>query len=103
MIHVKLLADFGEALFPIAFVCHGVGVGAPKFRDHLALGNEWALGFWISMRVVQSAQGQLRAGHQGRFVRSTEMRVEFVRGLVERAPAFRVSLAPKRRLGIQPQ
>jgi uncharacterized protein (DUF433 family) len=37
MVELNLLADFGEAFFPIVFARQRVGVSAPEFFRHLAL------------------------------------------------------------------
>src|ERR1022692_737977 len=100
MLELNLLADFGEAFFPIAFVRQRVGVRAPEFFHHLALRHERTFRLRISEAVLHLAQRELRAGHHGGFV---ELLVELVRGAVERAPAFLVGLAPQRRLRVQPR
>ena len=45
----------------------------------------------------------MRAGHQCRLFRARELRVQFVRRVVERAPAFLAGAAPQCRLRVQPR
>jgi len=100
MPELGLFADFGQPLFPVILVCQRVGVRAPEFLHHLALRHERTFRLGIFERVLQLAQGQLRAGHHRH---RAEPPVERVHRVVERAPAFRVSATPKRRLRVQPR
>ena len=96
-----LFADFGEAFFPVAFVGEWIGVGAPEFFDHFALGNEGAFGLGIFVGVIEAAQGELRAGHESGFFGAGKFFVQLVRGLVQCAPAFGFGFAPKGGLGVE--
>jgi len=100
MPELQLLADFRQTFLPIAFVRQRIGVRAPEFFHHFALRHERAFRLRIFERVLHLAQRQLRAGHDRR---RAELRIQFVRRVVERAPAFRVGATPQRRLRVQPR
>ena len=94
------LADFAQTLFPFFLVCQRIGVGAPEISDHLALRHEGTFGFGIAKSFFHLAQGEFRSGHDSGFV---ELLIQFVRSIVQSAPAFLICFAPKRRLRIEPR
>ena len=63
LVELSLLADFGEALFPIALVRERVGVRAPEFFHHFPLRHKRTLGFRIFVNPIELLQCELRAGH----------------------------------------
>jgi hypothetical protein len=61
---LRLLADFGQALFPIAFVRQRVGVRAPEFLDHFAMRHERA----FRLRILEGELQTKKLFHSVRII-----------------------------------
>ena len=80
-----MAAGLFKLAFPIRLVCQRVGVGAPEFLYHLALQGERAFCLGLLVGVVQRAEGELRAGHQGGLA---GLLIQLLRAGVRRAEVF---------------
>lgn len=94
--------DFAQVLFPFPFVGKRIGVGAPQFFDHFALWHKGAFGFGVFVGVVELSQGELGTSHEGWFIGTGKLGIQFMGGVIELAPAFGHGFSPQSGLGIEP-